>query len=387
MKRTPSNTTDKKKNILILFGIILAALAGLAVYLEYNNKRGAPPVPVPIVPKPKPSLPKPGLPKPGVPKPGAPKPKPTGGTKTVNFNTNHMVGLYNYSQTCFGNSMTQMLYHSADFRAALEKYLAGPAAGDAKEHRETAQDLQAIFKQLDAATEYSHVTPKQYGGFPPVLRRNEQFDSSEIYTYYNLFDNFDWSAFTVTERTLVTFNNVVGPFDDPENASTNNTFLSLAMENGKTSVSMAKLVEMRYAQQDRELEQREKDQGYTSASTQFVIHALPQNILIQAKRFFTDATGTKFFKNTAEINVDEVLDFKEFLAQEYRDTETRTRYELVSFIAHMGNTVKSGHYYSLFKRSDGTWVRINDTKCEQIPRSEMLQEAKSGYLFMYRRIW
>merc|ERR1712224_1181334 len=56
------------------------------------------------------------------------------------------------------------------------------------------------------------------------------------------------------------------------------------------------------------------------------------------------------------------------------------RYELLSFITHIGKQTASGHYVCHIKK-DGEWAFFNDskvTKCEDPP-------FKHGYMFIYRR--
>ena len=171
------------------------------------------------------------------------------------------------------------------------------------------------------------------------------------------------------------------PFDDPDNRDVCDTIISVTFQDQNQPISISQLIQNRYALNLRGLGDQEILDGVHTAATQFKIKTLPNNIIIQANRFFSDTNGVRS-KNVSKIIIDETVDFAPYLLEQ---TETITTYELVSFIVHEGRTLGRGHYYSIFKRSDGSWVKINNSRCSQIAHAEMVKEAEDGYLFMYRK--
>ena len=285
----------------------------------------------------------------------------------------HMVGMYDDGNS-LRISMIQFLYHSKDFKAALKDYLESEEDKIREEplsvfsmftwisdlimetHHAAAHELQSIFTKLDRTKNLSYVLQFKYGGFPPELCKDLKSDPSEVFKYYSTLPGFNWT--------------------------TKFGVLSVTFEEQNQPISMSQLIQNRFALNPRGLGDQEILDGIQTAENQFKIKTLPDNLIIQANRFYSDANGVRS-KNDSKINIDETIDFAPYLLPEL--TETITTYELVSFIVHVGRNLKSELYYSIFKRSDGSWVKINNNICSRIGPEQMAKEAKDGYLFMYRK--
>lgn len=125
--------------------------------------------------------------------------------------------------------------------------------------------------------------------------------------------------------------------------------------------------------------------GIISAAILPKILALPETIIVQAKRFY-QKWGSPSVKIVSAIQFETELDFSEYLDDDFEGDRNATKYELVGFIEHRGKTLKSGHFLSFFKRSNGSWVEINDTRVEVKTIQDLKKEFASGYMFMYNRI-
>lgn len=373
--------SNKKLLLYTLFAIfVISGSAGIYAYF-YNNSGETDPAQITDTNgvKPTESL-LPSSPQ------GKPSSKPAGSTKqipAVLHPSDKMVGLKNYSQTCFANSIFQLLYHSQHFRAALKAHLHGDSIKtDNKECADVARALEAIFKAMDEAKNFGKViNPKTFPALPPNLRVNAQFDSFEVFSYYNLFHGFDWTAFEVKERTYQVIN---GEIQEASN-SNSTTALQVFLPEMDAPTKISSLVRHHYSPSPVELEQWQIFAEIRSAETLLRILALPETLIIQPKRFFQES-GKAARKINAKIGFEPVIDLADYLDANFEGNRNETKYELIGFIKHQGTALRSGHYYSYFKRSDGTWVEINDSAVKIRKEKEMAKDFADGYMFMYNRI-
>jgi hypothetical protein len=59
-------------------------------------------------------------------------------------------------------------------------------------------------------------------------------------------------------------------------------------------------------------------------------------------------------------------------------------YEVISVVEHIGRGIHFGHYVSYARRSDGVWVRLNDSQVGTVSKSEVMNRMKP-YMVLYRK--
>jgi len=106
---------------------------------------------------------------------------------------------------------------------------------------------------------------------------------------------------------------------------------------------------------------------------------LPEYLFINLERFAPNgANPKKPTKFTNPIEIPEQLDAK-LLKKDSSDQ----KYELSSFIVHIGKTINGGHYIAYRKVKD-QWVKCNDGYMSYPSKEEMLDAAKDSYICFYK---
>ncbi len=106
---------------------------------------------------------------------------------------------------------------------------------------------------------------------------------------------------------------------------------------------------------------------------------LPKHLLINLERFVPNVKNpgqsTKF---TNPIEIPEELD-----AKLLKKDASNQKYELSSFIVHIGQTINGGHYIAYRKVKD-QWVKCDDGDISDSSKEEMLTAAKNSYICFYK---
>lgn len=119
-------------------------------------------------------------------------------------------------------------------------------------------------------------------------------------------------------------------------------------------------------------------QNKVLAVKRFAISALPQNLVIQLKRFdcqtsFKDRTNVLYPLNN--------LDMSPYVDPIFRSEQKFFNYMLVNVIVHIGN-VNAGHYITYSKNTDiNKWFMYNDDNVALIDESQVV--CRDAYLLSY----
>jgi ubiquitin C-terminal hydrolase len=116
----------------------------------------------------------------------------------------------------------------------------------------------------------------------------------------------------------------------------------------------------------------------SKATKQFLIHTLPNILVLQLKRFNSLST-----KLSEHIAFDMKLDMSPFLSRKPLGGEEGGIYDLYGVLVHRGSSAKRGHYYSFVKHKHNEWMKLDDEKCEPVSASEVLEQ--SAYILFYSR--
>ncbi|MGL5263040.1 MAG: ubiquitin carboxyl-terminal hydrolase [Candidatus Rhabdochlamydia sp.] len=106
---------------------------------------------------------------------------------------------------------------------------------------------------------------------------------------------------------------------------------------------------------------------------------LPEHLFISLERFVPNWENPKKpTKFTNPIEIPEQLD-----AKLLKKDASNQKYELSSFIVHIGQTINGGHYIAYRKVKD-QWVKCNDGDISYPSKEEMLTAAKNSYICFYK---
>jgi len=116
-------------------------------------------------------------------------------------------------------------------------------------------------------------------------------------------------------------------------------------------------------------------QRLVDATKQFSIHAVPPMLAFQLKRFdFTMQSRAKIVK---PISFGTSLNISRFTSH----PEQEALYRLSAVVVHAGSSARSGHYFS-FVRHAGTWHRCDDESVSIVSESVVLRQQ--AYLLFYQ---
>lgn len=107
------------------------------------------------------------------------------------------------------------------------------------------------------------------------------------------------------------------------------------------------------------------------------IFKFPSVMIISLKRF--KVSNGKMTKILNAINVDDILDFSEYTCI---SEDESVIYDLQGIVCHIGNSLNSGHYFTLIK--DQEWICFNDINVKKYDITK-LDKAYPYILFYNRR--
>lgn len=111
------------------------------------------------------------------------------------------------------------------------------------------------------------------------------------------------------------------------------------------------------------------------AHKQFLIHRAPNILTLQLKRFdYHQSFGGKISKH---IEYTEYLNLRPYMTSQ----GPPIRYRLYAVLVHSGYSANSGHYYCYVRASNGIWYQMNDSMVRQVALKAVL--SQQAYLLFY----
>lgn len=125
----------------------------------------------------------------------------------------------------------------------------------------------------------------------------------------------------------------------------------------------------------------------------YKIRDLSKYFIIQLKRFINishidDKSGNvheNYIKDNTIVNPNMRIDLRNYLYA--NDPKTKTEYELVAIVYHIGN-LNGGHYINVVKMSNDIWIERNDSTITEIKENKIQSNYKGfdAYILFYSRI-
>lgn len=109
------------------------------------------------------------------------------------------------------------------------------------------------------------------------------------------------------------------------------------------------------------------------------IFLLPPILTLHLKRFSFNK-AFKMSKITKYIRYGDKLELNPYMSLK---KEKQIIYDLIGIIVHSGNDTRCGHYYSFCKTSNGTWVHFNDESVSTVSLQTVLKQQV--YILFYSR--
>lgn len=258
----------------------------------------------------------------------------------------NIVGLKNSGETCYANSVFQLLYHNRDFRKSLDQYLR-------TNQNSNLLALQKTFQDMDNAAPGTTVQPETFNALPKNFLPDTQYDVAQVLSQYQAIPGLDWSPFAIN---LVK----TDPFD-----RSNILVVEFDLELFLNVPEIEKLC----LQDLLALHFQHKK-----------IHSISDNVIIRIKRLHSvNGIDEKLLKN---IPVPQTISLQQFCDS---PSSSPSPFHLDSFIEHCGHCSDGGHYVFYFHDNQtGEYFSINDENVQKISQQTFLERASEAYLFLYR---
>ena len=329
---------------------------------------------------------------------------------------NSLIGFNNIGNSCYANSIMQILLHSEIFLNNLENNI-----GEIKEqYKSISYSIHLILLDIiDASTKgvkYIDIFSflylfglghKSYSGYiqhdaQEFLRILLNDISSEMnqnkknrnYTeiiYTNLKDKIqsekEFEKFSNSkEKSFITelFNSVILTKHlckcNEETYSFNNIIeYPLTIPKNINLIELSELLDIYFQEEIVEFVNRcQRCKNIEYHKKELFITKLPKILIISLQRLnFRENT-----KNECIINFSEKLDLSKYIDKDFKNNQT-AEYNLLGFINHIG-TLNFGHYYSYIKLENKTiWYKFDDSKVNRI--GDKVEDMDEAYILFYTR--
>ena len=329
---------------------------------------------------------------------------------------NSLIGFNNIGNSCYANSIMQLLLHSEIFLNNLENNI-----GEIKEqYKSISYSIHLILLDIiDASTKgvkYIDIFSflylfglghKSYSGYiqhdaQEFLRILLNDISSEMnqnkknrnYTeiiYTNLKDKIqsekEFEKFSNSkEKSFITelFNSVILTKHlckcNEETYSFNNIIeYPLTIPKNINLIELSELLDIYFQEEIVEFVNRcQRCKNIEYHKKELFITKLPKILIISLQRLnFRENT-----KNECIINFSEKLDLSKYIDNDFKNNQT-AEYNLLGFINHIG-TLNFGHYYSYIKLENKTiWYKFDDSKVNRI--GDKVEDMDEAYILFYTR--
>lgn len=298
------------------------------------------------------------------------------------------VGIANVGNTCFANSIFQVLYHTPSFRSAIQNYITDNAGKSVQSKGHTQMlGLYRIFQALSGAqNKFVSLTLRQIRDALPVgLRTKRSEDSGQLLNFYADIPGLDWSHLELHEvsTTKITYKGVPSPVSSVVNIGISSLVLDFPKHDKSNDVTMLELLTHHYSPQSIEPFLCQNESAKTK-QLQLSGERFPEAFTIQLMRFYTGPKGAGC-KNNSKVTVAEIIDLQNYSIIPDQGAKP---YRLAGFIKHTASGLDSSgaHYYAIVRGPNDTWIELNDSGVSEITHARMTKEAKDGYIFVYHKI-
>ncbi len=273
------------------------------------------------------------------------------------------LGLPNYGNTCYINSVLQCLRYSKPLVYMLRDHRVTNNKNDKKD-----QLLESFVELLyaDADPRDLHIFIRNLAHLQQQFRLLRQCDAHELYlyivdTFFEKFENLK-NPFKGMLKSTVTCN-ACG-----NNSVSKHPFISLSLEMDQNAQEQCVSQMLKRYQTYEELQDKiDCDNCKVRQFSQKILHVVdnPTLLVIHLKRF----NGMQ--KNNASIKIEKKIEVN------------NDQYKLIALCNHSG-TMNGGHYTASCRRRDELWIVCNDNNISNI--QDLPNSTSVPYILFYQAI-
>lgn len=286
------------------------------------------------------------------------------------INAKHQ-GLPNCGNTCYVNSLLQMLSYVPEFVQELSL-----------NKREEVQNVYEIFKKLYGTEQ---ITPKSIRSGIYAIQNLVKFEKKTQQDVGEFLEKFleglnlttPYFYYNIKIETICKNNPEIKPKADP--IVTPDRILKVGIPEEKALISISTLIQNEMKEEDlgqvdidRCIEDNVKGTGGAINKLSYEIPEDNKYLIIQLKIFTNDLEkiDQSILKN---------IEFDDMLQVDNK------KYKLYGVISHEGDNISNGHYIFTKKTEINNGIIYNDSKVTTITDFNTNEVVRNGYMFIYKR--
>ena len=323
--------------------------------------------------------------------------------KTVRKRFRKYVGLKNISNTCYLNSVIQILFMIPEFRFLILSLNDGRAQikGDLLDDDNMLHQLQKLFTNLLLTSEPFFAPKDFYLSLRDTNNNlfanlNGQKDSQEFFLY--LCDKLETLIKPITEQQFLVNNCFGGKICHLSKCSNCNN-VNKNYEDFKTlSLEVQGINSLEESLNNFIANEKIEDYNCSNCNNRVILNReskisqLPNYLVIHLKRLVRNMENDKLEKINSRFEFPLILNMEKYFDKEQENKEIKYEYNLKGVNVHMGNT-DDGHFISIIKgEKDEKWYEFNDTLIQEFDINNLEEEVfggkdkyKTAYLLFYEK--
>lgn len=288
-------------------------------------------------------------------------------------------GIQNVGNTCFANSVVQMLFRNDQLRNSLLSLTdsqISTAPHESVERKQTITGLRNLFRALDDSK--SKTVKDHKGAFIPTqFIRGQAGDAEEFYTAVldycaSFLDGENFRNWTLLKVVSITSNTQPTTTDFWSSIRVTFPEITTAQLGPLSLDSLLSRPSGPFGEEF--IPGKTEPQIYRIAET-------PQSLVFSFVRIIYNPAKGTLVKIKTPVAVPESIDITPY---HFKTNSSIPQFHLKRFILHTGSA-NGGHYVAYVRETENIWILIDDEKLKSRSKEEALEAAKFSSMCFYEQ--